>query len=75
MESVRRYEMKYYAICDVFKNERLEIRQWCHSTFSNERDLFYYAIYDDELKALRECNELNQEMDAEFKCVVVEMEV
>jgi hypothetical protein len=67
--------MKYYAICDVYKRERLEIRQYSYCTMNGERDLFYYAIYDDELKALRECNELNREMDAEYKCVVVEMEV
>lgn len=70
--------MKYYAICDVFKGrngekETYEMREYMYTT--TKETLWYYAIYDDELKALRECNELNQEMDAEFKCVVVEMEV
>ena len=67
--------MKYYAICDVYERERIEIRKWNYWDYTGNCTFEYYAIYDDELKALRECNELNQEMDAEYKCVVVEMEV
>lgn len=66
--------MKYYAICDVFEREQFEIRQYEVCDIGGHREWKYW-ICEDELTALRECNELNQEMDAEFKCVVVEMEV
>lgn len=66
--------MKYYAICDVYgERDKLEIREYVYMT--HDTAFGYYAIYDDELQALKECNELNIGMDAEYKCVVVEIEV
>ena len=60
--------MKYYAIADVY-SDGLRLREYQHTTMTGKGDFWYHAVYDDELKALRECNDLNQEMDAEYKCV------
>ena len=68
--------MKYYAVCDVVDNYKYEIRTEQVVVDNGKYDTYTRkaVIFQDELEALRECNDVNLNREKPI-CVVVEMEV
>lgn len=66
--------MKYYAICDVVNDYEFELRtEMFYELGAWEK--YTHPIFKEEIDALRECNEINKNIEKQFKCVVVEIEV